>query len=149
MEYLDKVQFTHRYWIIVLPLVMMAADIITGWIQASVNGVWDSTKMRQGLFRKSGELLVLILAYVVSIAISLPLDVPAFFAIYIVIMEVLSVAENLDKAGLPVPRWITKRLGKVAKVMTEEDLLGGDETEDKQTADKQEPYSEETSKNAD
>ncbi len=121
MDFLNKITFTHRYWVIVLPLVMMAADVITGWIQASINGTWDSTKMRKGLFRKSGEIMVLLLAYVVHMAIALPVDVPAFFSIYIIIMEVLSVAENLDQAGLPVPHWITKRLKKAAEIMTEGD----------------------------
>lgn len=121
MDFLNKITFTHRYWVIILPLIMMAADVITGWIQASVNGTWDSTKMRKGLFRKSGEIMVLLLAYVVHMAIALPVDVPAFFSIYIIIMEVLSVAENLDQAGLPVPHWITKRLKKAAEIMTEGD----------------------------
>lgn len=121
MDFLNKITFTHRYWVIILPLVMMAADVITGWIQASVNGTWDSTKMRKGLFRKSGEIMVLLLAYVVHMAIALPVDVPAFFSIYIIIMEILSVAENLDQAGLPVPHWITKRLKKAAEIMTEGD----------------------------
>lgn len=121
MGFLEKITFTHRYWVIILPLVMMAADVITGWIQASINGTWDSTKMRKGLFRKSGEIMVLLLAYAVHMAIALPVDVPAFFSIYIIIMEVLSVAENLDQAGLPVPHWITKRLKKAAEIMTEGD----------------------------
>lgn len=121
MDFLKQITFTHRYWVIVLPLVMMAADVITGWIQASINGTWDSTKMRKGLFRKSGEIMVLLLAYVIHMAIALPVDVPAFFGIYIIIMEILSVAENLDQAGLPVPHWITKRLKKAAEIMTEGD----------------------------
>lgn len=119
MDYLKEITFTHRYWVIILPLVMMAADVVTGWIQASINGTWDSTKMRKGLFRKSGEIMVILLSYVIHLAVSLPIDVPAFFSIYIIIMEVLSVAENLDQAGLPVPRWITKRLKKAAEIMTE------------------------------
>lgn len=120
-----KINFTTRYWVILLPLILMAADIVTGWIQATVNGTWDSTKMRKGLYRKSGELLIIILAYVISIAISLPFDVAAFIAGYIIIMELLSVCENLDQAGLPMPTWIINRLGKVAKDMTEDDPFGG------------------------
>ena len=121
MDTLKNISFTHRYWIILLPLVLMAADIVTGWIQATINGTWDSTKMRVGLFRKSGELLVIVVAYVIAEAVSLPFDVPAFIAAYIVVMEVLSVCENLDQAGLPVPGWITRRLKKVAKDLTEND----------------------------
>lgn len=121
MEQLQNITFTHRYWILLLPLALMTADIITGWIQASINNTWDSTKMRVGLFRKSGELLVVIVAYVIYAAISLPVDVPAFVASYIVIMEVISVFENLDQAGIPVPHWITRKLRKVADDLTEDE----------------------------
>lgn len=121
MEQLQNINFTHRYWILLLPLALMTADIITGWIQASINNTWDSTKMRVGLFRKSGELLVVIVAYVIYAAISLPVDVPAFVASYIVIMEVISVFENLDQAGIPVPHWITRKLKKVADDLTEDE----------------------------
>lgn len=126
METLQEINFTHRYWIILLPIIMMAADIITGWLQAAINGTWDSTKMRVGLFRKSGEILVVIIAYAIQEGISLPVDVPAFIAGYIVVMELISVCENLDLAGLPVPTWITKRLKKVAKDMTEDDPIDED-----------------------
>lgn len=121
MEQLQNITFTHRYWILLLPLALMTADIVTGWIQASINNTWDSTKMRVGLFRKSGELLVVIVAYVIYAAISLPVDVPAFVASYIVIMEVISVFENLDQAGIPVPHWITRKLKKVADDLTEDE----------------------------
>ena len=123
MEELKTITFTHRYWIILLPMCLMAADIITGWLQATINGTWDSTKMRVGLFRKSGELLVIVIAYAIYSAISLPFDVPSFIAGYIIIMELISVFENLDQAGLPVPRWITRRLRKVAKDISEDDPL--------------------------
>jgi toxin secretion/phage lysis holin len=121
MDALQQVSFTDRYWIILLPLILMAADIVTGWIQATINGTWDSTKMRKGLYRKSGELLVVVVAYTISVAVNLPFDVTAFISGYIIIMEIISVCENLDQAGLPVPTWITKRLGKVAKDLSEDD----------------------------
>lgn len=129
MEAFQEINFTHRYWILFLPLILMAADVITGWLQATINGTWDSTKMRVGLFRKSGEILVIIIAYAIYTAIALPFDVPAFIAGYIIIMELISVCENLDQAGLPVPTWITRRLRKVAKDMTEDDPIGDGDQE--------------------
>ena len=122
---IKQVNFTSRYWMLLLPLILMATDVITGWIQATVNGTWDSTKMRKGLYRKSGEILIIVLAYVISVAISLPFDVAAFIAGYVVIMELISVCENLDQAGLPVPTWIVRRLSKVAKDMIEDDQVDG------------------------
>ena len=121
MEFIREISFTHRYWILFLPLFLMAADVITGWIQATINETWDSTKMRVGLYRKSGEILVIVIAYVIYAAINLPVDMPAFIAGYIIIMEIISVAENLDEAGLPVPRWVTRRLKKVADDLSEDD----------------------------
>ena len=121
----QEIQFTHRYWILLLPLVLMTADIVTGWIQATINNTWDSTKMRTGLFRKSGEMLVIVIAYVISVAIAIPVDIPAWIAVYICIMEVISVCENLDQAGVPMPVWITRKLKKVAH-----DLSSGDDEED-------------------
>ncbi len=121
MDVLHEISYTHRFWVFLLPLVLMAADVVTGWIQASVNGTWDSTKMRTGLFRKSGELLIIIVAYVIYEAIALPVDVPCCISAYVVIMEILSVMENLDQAGLPIPVWLTRRLKKAADALSEGD----------------------------
>ena len=125
MEVLGKITYTHSYWTLLLPIIMMGADVLTGWIQASVNGTWDSTKMRKGLFRKSGEIVILVLAYVVQVAIALPANIYIFISIYVCIMELLSVIENLDQAGLPVPAWITRRLKKAMDTM----VSGDDEPE--------------------
>lgn len=121
MDTLQNISYTHRFWVFLLPLILMAADVVTGWIQASVNGTWDSTKMRKGLFRKSGELLIIVVAYVIYEAIALPVDVPVFISGYVVIMEILSVLENLDQAGVPVPAWLTRRLKKAADALAEDD----------------------------
>ena len=121
MDAIKEITFTHRYWVILLPLILIGADIVTGWIQASVNGTWDSTKMRKGLFRKSGELLIIIVAYVIYEAIALPVDVPVFISAYVAIMEILSVLENLDQAGVPVPAWLTRRLKMAADALSEDD----------------------------
>ena len=123
MDMLKEISYTHRFWVFLLPLVLMAADVVTGWIQASVNGTWDSTKMRKGLFRKSGELLIIVVAYVIYEAIALPVDVPVFISAYVVIMEILSVLENLDQAGIPVPTWLTRRLKKVSDALSEDDPM--------------------------
>ncbi len=116
---LDTVQYTHAYWIFLLPVIGAAADIITGWIQASVNSTWDSTKMRKGLFRKGGELLVVVLAFITEYALQVAAQahVATFLSIYIVVMESLSVLENLDQAGIPLPGIIRDKLGKVKQDM--------------------------------
>lgn len=124
MDAIKEITFTHRYWIILLPLILIGADIITGWIQASVNGTWDSTKMRKGLYRKSGELLTILVAYTIQEAVTMPIDVTACISAYVIIMELLSIVENLDRAGVPVPTFVRSKLGKVVKE------IDGDEGED-------------------
>ena len=122
---LSELQFSHLYWVFLLPAVCAAADIITGWIQATINSCWDSTKMRKGLYRKGGEMLVVVLAYVIYIALSIHVEIVKGVAVYIVIMELVSVIENLDLAGVPMPTWITHRLKKIAdELIKEEDKHG-------------------------
>jgi len=122
---LSLLAYSHVYWIFLLPLLGAGADIVTGWIQATINNTWDSTKMRKGLYRKGGELLAVLLTWVICIALVLPMDVATFVAAYIVIMEVVSVIENLDQAGVPMPAWLTHKLQKVAKDMDEGEPAGG------------------------
>ena len=69
--------------------------------------------MRKGLYRKVGEILVVVVAWVVGVAITLPVDVASMAAGYIVIMEGISILENLDQAGINIP--IIKRILKKTK----------------------------------
>jgi len=118
--------YSHIYWIFLLPLIGAGADIVTGWIQATINGTWDSTKMRKGLYRKGGELLVVIIAFVAEAAIPVIAEykVATWISLYIVIMEAVSVLENLDQAGVAFPKGILKKLGKVKDELDGEDNDG-------------------------
>ena len=126
---LSNFSYSHIYWIFLLPLIGAGADIVTGWIQATINGTWDSTKMRKGLYRKGGELLVVIIAFVAEAAIPVVAEykVATWISLYIVIMEAVSVLENLDQAGVGFPKSILKKLGKV-----KEELDGGEDEPDKE-----------------
>ena len=118
-EITEEIHYSHDYWIFLLPLVLIASDVVSGWIQATINSTWDSTKMRKGLFRKGGEMMVVVVAWLVGIAIPLDFNVAFFFSIYIVLMEAVSIIENLDLAGIPMPVWIIKRLKKTMQDMTD------------------------------
>ena len=120
----QEIQFTHRYWVLLLPLILMSADIVTGWIQASINNCWKSVIMRKGLYRKSGELLIVVLGFVAEQAVPVigQYKLATWISLYICIMEAISVLENLDKAGVGFPKSILRKLGKV-----KEELDGDDE----------------------
>ena len=77
--------------------------------------------MRKGLYRKGGEMLVVFLVYIIYIAVRIPVEIVKGVVIYIVIMEIVSVIENLDLAGVPMPTWITHRLKKIADGLIKED----------------------------
>lgn len=120
---LSALSYSHIYWIFLLPLIGAGADIVTGWIQATINGTWDSTKMRKGLYRKGGELLVVIIAFIAEEAVPALASyrLATWISFYIVVMEAVSVLENLNQAGVAFPKRILKKLGKVKAELDGED----------------------------
>ena len=125
---LSNFSYSHIYWIFLLPLIGAGADIVTGWIQATINGTWDSTKMMKGLYRKGGELLVVIIAFIAEEAVPALASyrLATWISFYIVVMEAVSVLENLNQAGVNFPKVLLKKLGKV-----KEELDGDDEDDGK------------------
>lgn len=86
------------YLIIVLGFIVF--DVVTGLIKAGYNGNYNSAIMRQGGFHKSMEVMAMAVAYFVEYAIvyiNIGVDVPAVPAVtvYICIMELISVLENI------------------------------------------------------
>lgn len=53
-DMISQIHYSHNYWIVLLPAVMAAGDVLTGFIQAQVNGTKQSSVMRKGLYRKLG-----------------------------------------------------------------------------------------------
>lgn len=86
------------YLIIVLGFIVF--DVVTGLIKAGYNGNYNSAIMRQGGFHKSMEVMAMAVAYFVEYAIvyiNIGVDVPAVPAVtvYICIMELISILENI------------------------------------------------------
>ena len=111
---------------LVLWVVSMALDYISGSVAAAKNRRWSSTTARQGLWHKGGMILVVLVAGIadavfVRLLPQLPLAMatvqnpglllPLVLAWYI-LTEAGSVLENAVKLGAKVPDW----LGKVLKV---------------------------------
>ena len=126
---LSNITYSHVYWVFLLPMIGAGADIVTGWIQASINGNWDSTKMRKGLYRKGGELLIVLISFVAQEAVPVVADcrLATWISLYVVVMEAISCLENLSKAGVSFPRSILSKLGKLKKE------LDGEEEQDEGT----------------
>lgn len=99
------IEFTEpELWAVVASLVMMLMDIISGFTGALAQGKVSSTKMREGIWHKMMLILLIILAVLVQMfslhigdmGWSVPLIIPV--CVYIVIMEVASILENIIDA---------------------------------------------------
>lgn len=80
--------------------VFIVVDILSGLLKALYNKAFTSSVMRNGLFHKAGEILVLCLLYlveIVSAAMGLDAGLPLFKTGcgYVVLMEIGSIIENL------------------------------------------------------
>ncbi|PUB12335.1 Cph1 family holin [Paenisporosarcina sp. OV554] len=96
--------------------VFMLIDIATGIINALIKRKLTSEIGYKGFLKKATIMLVIILAnWLDMLTIS---EVPVFktIAIYFYIgMEGLSIIENLNQIGVPIPKAITKYIDQIAK----------------------------------
>lgn len=120
IEALHHISFASTYWSFVLPFAGAGLDVITGWIQATVNGTWDSTKMKKGLYSKFGEVIVIVFVWAIDVGLNAPFDFLPWFAGYILLGEVVSILENLDHANVDI-KFIKKLLKKAKKAVDESD----------------------------
>jgi len=86
--------------IIIIVLLFILFDILTGLIKAIYKEGLNSTYLRQGLFHKLSEILALIGSYGIEFAIQyieLGIDIPVLKCVsgYIALMELISIIENL------------------------------------------------------
>lgn len=105
---LDQLDFSSILWQIMTPLIFSMADIITGLIQAIINKNLDSQKMRMGLLHKTLLIIIILLGFTLDFTFNLNF-VSRSICIFVIAMEIISIAENMKKAGIPI--------GKVANVI--------------------------------
>lgn len=105
-------------WQLIMPLVFMLADIISGIIQAVINNDLDSKIMRQGLLRKCLLILVLFLSLLVEHGLGVS-AISKTVAIYLVVMETISILENIQKAGVD--------LGKLGELLKSQEKKESEE----------------------
>lgn len=129
VTFLENVKFTHDWWSFLLPVSLMGLDVITGVTDAWIRKRLKSYKLREGLGKKVGELSALLLGALLTQALTLPIYVLIGISFYIVFMEVISIFENLQKLGVPIPGFICKALGTANDVFTKDEL--SDDTKDK------------------
>lgn len=132
---------------------LIVCDVVFGMAAAAKNGEFDSSKVRQGLWHKTGELALVMLSMVIDAlilaGIEVPFEIPQGGAIIavtlgLIVMEISSLLEialklNDQLASLPIFSFL-KGAGKLIKSEDEyfvslealHDLEAEDDSEDQQ-----------------
>ena len=120
-ELVINFKFTDDLWVIILPVILITVDLVTGFVNAWAKGEIKSSILRKGLAKKFGEFVVVILGEIMVTALELPNLVSSGVSLYIVIMELISVCENLDKMGVPIPSFVKKALAETSEKINKDD----------------------------
>lgn len=106
-EILKNLHFTSPTWVYALPLILMGVDILIGLVNACFKEKnFKSSVMRTGLTKKVGEISIILVAIVVTYALGLPSWLMKSIVLYIAFMEFMSIIENADKMGVPLPKFV-------------------------------------------
>lgn len=106
----------------VKPMVIVAAlivvDFLTGLFYAIYSKTFQSSVMREGGGHKLAELLAMGMLYALEYAlpqlgVSLPFPLVSCGAVYLALMEVGSIFENLGKINPELSAWLNDTLKKI------------------------------------
>ena len=130
-------------WLVVVWVLCMALDYITGSAAACHGGDWSSRQAREGIWHKAGMIVVVIVASGADLLLSivlgnlplvdLPVQYPGLICpvvlVWYIVTEMGSITENAVAMGAPVPGWLVKLLaaGKDAVDKAGDALIGGDQ----------------------
>lgn len=115
LELINSLNFTNVFWQLGATLIFMVADIITGLIQAVITNTLDSKIMRQGILRKALLILVVFLSFIIQFAFNITY-ITKVICIYLIVMEIISILENLKNAGVDLGK-----LGDILKSKEQKD----------------------------
>ena len=109
MEELLKLNFSNEIWQIGAPLILMILDIITGYYNAWRKDKIKSSKMRDGIGKKIAELVYILVGFLFAYTFNIK-AISYFVSIYIIYMELISIAENCKKLGVKMPNFLKEKL---------------------------------------
>ena len=113
----NSLNFANIFWQLGATLIFILADIISGVITAAILKNIDSQEMREGLLRKVLLILIVVLSFVIDGAFKITFISKAV-CIYIILMEIISILENLKKAGINLGK-----LGNLLKIKQDENTI--------------------------
>lgn len=116
-EIINNLNFTSLAWQVIGTLIFILFDVISGFISAIIQKNLDSQKMREGLLRKILLILIIALSFIIQYSFGIT-SISKIVCIYIIFMEVVSILENLQKAGIDLGK-----LGEILKIKTEDNTI--------------------------
>ena len=96
---IQNLNFTNVAWQIATPLLFSLFDIITGYLQARINNDVKSQVMREGLIHKFLLIIIILIGFIFQYSFGIN-GISVVICAYICIMEITSISENLQKAGI-------------------------------------------------
>ena len=124
---LEKIHFTSSLWVIAIPIILMTVDIFTGLINAWIRKEVDSSKLRKGLGKKIGEIAALFIGEVLIIGLNISNLLVNGISIYLMVMELISIFENLEQLGVPIPKFIKQALAVSNKKIVNDEIKDKEE----------------------
>ena len=100
---------------IIVPLIFIVFDVITGVLKAIKEKNLSSTKAREGLYHKTGFMLLIIFSTFLNFAqnyFTLGIEVPVLQAVsvYICATETISTLENISRISPELNKFLSKFL---------------------------------------
>lgn len=136
IEILRAFRFRNEWWVLVLPISLMLVDVITGLLKAFVTKTFQSSVLRAGGCKKAGEVAVLGVGELFTCALVLPDYVMILISAYIVFMEIMSIIENVDNLGVPIPAFVRDVVNNVDDQLTNRHLSDAEIKEIKELIEK-------------
>lgn len=100
-----------QYPLIGALIMLIGIDILTGLLNALADRTLNSTTSFRGMTRKAMVLLIVGTGAVLEPYTGLPLS--KLIATFYLFTEAISITENLHKAGVPLPSFLTDTLEKL------------------------------------
>lgn len=121
IEFVQSFEFRNDFWGLALPFFLIVIDVVLGTIGACTNEDFKSSRMRRGLSKKAGEVTILVIGELFCFALRLPQYIMTFFSLYIIVMELSSIIENMGKLGVPIPKFIKGAVDEVNDQLNNEE----------------------------
>lgn len=106
LQFVEQFSFRNEWWVLFTPLIIMGIDVVTGVVTAWAKQSFDTSVMRAGLGKKAGEIMILVVGELLSYGLMLPDVIMNGVSFYIIFMEAMSVLENINTLGIPIPKFI-------------------------------------------